>query len=75
MGVVVGVLVARKKKKIFEVCLVGRYYWLRNEVQTNVSDRILTGEINDDSQADSHAVGWSMARTFECLSRNGKFLF
>ena len=45
MGVVTVVLVARRKKKIFEVCLVGRHDWSRNEVQTNVSDRILTGEI------------------------------
>jgi hypothetical protein len=75
MGVVVVVLVARRKKKIIEVCLVGRYYWLRNEVQTNVSDRTLTDEISDDLQADGHAVEWSIARTFECSSQSRRFLF
>jgi len=50
MAVVVVVLVARRKKKIPEVGLAGWYYWHKNEVQTNVSDRILPDEISGDSQ-------------------------
>ena len=44
MGVVVIVLVARRKKKIFEVCLAGRYYWLRKLATIRkLTDTLLTG--------------------------------